>query len=346
MRATLSAILFFLLLVGIVFAITESTTRVPQFCEDSDANCIVDNINADDIFVETVNIKVNPFGYIRGYNFTNNISNISVLNNVTVRVEWRNNPTGRGADLQNISIYNTTHWVQCAGPFGDTGSFTNATCLFIGSNLTGNFTNIEAINAIHVNFTGLDNNGGSPALAEVDIIEIAVNFTPPNQEFTVLMPSSYTCPSGRYCFNLTATTEAAANETSWISFNFTTCCSIEIDVQPCVTGNCSADKQDGTGKPIFLIDNTGTTLLNLSLRFNETLPIGINVSANATCLANNCSFTQGTKQLLNTTYITIVGGLNATNSFANVSLWADKNESAIGGEYFRFLLTNTTNSSA
>src|SRR3990170_288428 len=237
MRATLSAILFFLLLIGIVFAITESTTRVPQFCEDSDANCIVDNINADDIFVETVNIKVNPFGYIRGYNFTN----------------------------------------------------------------------IEAINAIHVNFTGLDNNGGSPALAEVDIIEIAVNFTPPNQEFTVLMPSSYTCPSGRYCFNLTATTEAAANETSWISFNFTTCCSIEIDVQPCVTGNCSADKQDGTGKPIFLIDNTGTTLLNLSLRFNETLPIGINVSANATCLANNCSFTQGTKQLLNTTYITIVG---------------------------------------
>src|SRR3972149_3686664 len=164
--------------VAVFAAQTYVVVRLPGICEDSDVNCDFTNLNANDAFVEPVNLKVNPFGFIRSYTFTNNITNASSINNITINVEWRNNPTGRGADLQNISIYNGTNWVQCAGPFGDTGSFTNATCLFIGSNLTGNFTTNDSVNTINVNFTGVDNNGGSPASAEIDYVEIIVNYTP------------------------------------------------------------------------------------------------------------------------------------------------------------------------
>ncbi len=316
-----------ILLLAILVLADLLDNRIPQGCIDSEANCQVGNINVSDDTREQTRLN-SPQNYLYAYTFNGTVPTGSIINNVTIQWEWLNEATDRGASQQNFSYYNGSVWTTCAGPFGNQPTETVTTC----TNLQSNFTTVDSINNINVSYVGVDANGPPYTWFYLDKVNVTVDYTPPNAKFTVMMPSSYTCPSTRYCFNISAETEETANATSWISFNFTTPTSIETDVEPCVTGNCTDDKQSGNTKPIFLIDNTGTNSINLSIRFNETLPIGINVSANSTCPTNNCTYTVATKSLLNTSYIRIVGGLNRINSFANVSLWADKNSSAPGGE--------------
>jgi len=334
-KLVISIAFSFFLFAFLVLANPDILQRVPGACDDSDANCNVANLQTQDSTGESVNLKVSPFAWINTSQFNGSIPVGSTLNNISIHVRWGDSPTGKGAGQQNISIYNTTNWIKCAGPFGDTATWVDTYCNFFGSNLTGNFTTLSALNNITVNFTGVDTNGGAAATALVDIINITVDFTPPSTQFLVMMPSQYT--GANYNFTITALSEATANATSWISFNFSTILP-QYFVQPSTLGNFS-NNQSGNSVPIFLIDNIGTVGINVSLRMNETVT-GFEVGANATC--TGCTSTITTLTPLTSSYLTLINNLSTTG-LGNISLWANATSGAPGGQTTANIIIRSTN---
>jgi len=329
-------------LISIAIAYATLTWSVPTTCSDSDANCAVENINVSDSINETVSLKNsacigNAACNVTATAFNGTVPDNAIVSNVTIHVKWSNDADGAGN--QYVGFNNTTAWYDCAGPFDQsTNTYNDTNC----TNLHNNFSTIASINNVQVRFRGNDTNGGAPAEARIDIMDVNVTYTlPTDTSFLVMMPSSYgtSCPSAEYCFNITATSEATANTTAWISFNITSWPA--SNVQPWRKGS-SSDNQDGNGKPIFYIDNTGNIPVNISLRLNESFAAGITISANASCTGTYTACTS-TKTQLTTGYIVLVNALSQTSSFANVSLWADVASGTAVGEYGKDVYINATN---
>ncbi len=331
--------------------------RFPTTASDSDGTAnatIISNIVALDNVFELVNLKTCPTASSGGCNITATVFNNTVLEaanppqiimNITVHVRWGDNPTGRGAGNQMISINNTTNFFDCAGPFGDTAD-ANTTCIFVGANLTGNFTNTTAVNNMWVQFKGNDTNGGSVASGQVDFMNVTVDNQSMTTLFTILMPANFSSPF----FNITATSEATANQTDFISFNFTT---VPQDfVEPWRVGNATLN-QSGPTRPIFLVDNTGNVNITIALYTNNSsLPTGISLGANSTCSSGGCSTTVSTLTSITTasqnflTELTWQGcGGFFEQCYGNITLYANVSGGTAEGQPFVFLISNSTNSS-
>jgi len=159
---------------------------------------------------------------------------------------------------------------------------------------------------------------------DTDNSYVSITYIGVDASFSVAMPSSYSTFT-----QITGTTETGATQLDWISFNFTDI--PQTDVQPYQVGNPSYAQQ-GSTKPIFLIDNTGTGPIDISLRLSTTPPSGITIYGNATCSGTYTSC-QSTKIQLTTSYQTLVYGLSQTNSFANITLYADLASGTQSGQY-------------
>ena len=324
----------FLLLIIIVLATLAE--RYPEACVDTEGNCDYTNINADEETYEALILQTEPgYSWINATDFNETIPAGAIINNVTIHVQWRNQVLGKGAGNQYISYWNTTDWVDCAGPLTETVTWTDTYCI----DQEGNFSTVNSINNINVSMRGQDIDGGPSARLYVDIMNITVNYTPATDvTYLVMMPTDWSAHN----FTINATTEEDANETDWISFNVSSLPA--TDVQPYRQG-IATDNQDGNDKPIFYIDNVGNVNINISLRFNASLPGGISITANATC--TGCAWAKSGDASLGTSYVDLIKDLqNDTSSFANVSLWGDFTTSAPGGETGGYSIyinaTNTT----
>jgi hypothetical protein len=143
----------------------------PVACQDSDGDCNVENINASDNVFELVDLLTYPFGWINATNFTDSIPEENTIDNATIHVVWKTD-VGFGASNINIDYWNGTHWINCAGPFGESGNLIDTTCNV--SSLTK-----EQILNIKVRFRGEDIDGFPNAFAYVDLIKIVVNHSSP-----------------------------------------------------------------------------------------------------------------------------------------------------------------------
>ncbi len=309
--------------------------RDPTACADSDPSCTVSNIDSSNDVYESTNLQLNP-GWINATDWDVDPPAGATIDNVTFHWEYHTSNVPAGTMLINFSFLNGSSWVDCAINYAENITDVDRYC----TNYTDvNISMTDLINT-ELRIIGNDLDGKAAAWVYTDIINMTINYTIPEvAEFAVLMPSDYTCP-GTYCYNITATTEAEANSTNWISFNFSTV--PETDAQPCTAGDFT-NNQTGEGTPIFLIDNNGNREINLSLLFNESLPTGITVSANASC-TGTCGGTVTTKTALTTSYQTFVWNLsNSSGSYANITLWGDLTMETPGGaEYNRYLLINSS----
>ena len=159
--------------------------------------------------------------------------------------------------------------------------------------------------------------------------------------FRILMPASFSCAAD--CFNISATTEATADVTDYISFNFTS--GSQSNVQPYRKGDSTLN-QNGAVKPIFLVQNTGNRSISIDLRLNASFPTGVTISANATCtpVATGCTSTTTSKTTLTTSYQNFVIGLKTSGSYANITFWGDITTAVAPGEYSEGLFTNSSKS--
>ena len=109
-------------------------------------------------------------------------------------------------------------------------------------------------------------------------IEMGVYYRPTlDTTFLLMMPLQYSGAN----YNFTSDgAEGNATTTSFISFNFTLSDLGGPLVEPQVLG-ATADKQQGSLRPIFLIDNVGNIEISIGLRINETQPGQIRVFVNA-----------------------------------------------------------------
>ncbi|MFQ6020694.1 MAG: right-handed parallel beta-helix repeat-containing protein [Candidatus Aenigmatarchaeota archaeon] len=167
--------------------------------------------------------------------------------------------------------------------------------------------------------------------------ETQVNITltiPISTTFTILMPTGYTCQAD--CFNITALTEATANETDSLYFNASTY--PDYYVEPCRdAGNTQC--QSGASQPIFLIDNTGNTNIDILIRRNATIQSGITLFANASC--SGCSSTETAETELTTSYYTFITGLTTTG-WGNITFYMNISGFVGAGEYETNILTNSS----
>ncbi len=165
---------------------------------------------------------------------------------------------------------------------------------------------------IDVNFTssysGVSENSTEDAVVKIKVAAVV------DATFSIAMPSDY----GSWTA-ITGTSEGSATSVDWISFNFTDI--PQYYVQPYQLG-ASADTQNGAAEPIFYIDATGNTDIDVQLRFSSSLPSGLTVEGNATCSGtyNSC---QGPGVQITTSYVTLVDDLSQTDSFANITLWGN-----------------------
>lgn len=310
--------------------------RIPIACADSDPSCTVSNINTSNDIREETSLLLQP-GWINATDWDQDVPGgaSTTINNVTFHWEYSTND--KAAGQINFSFLNGSTWVDCVTMLGENLTDSHVYC----TNYTDTNISLTDLNNVQMRIIGNDTDGKAAALLYTDIINMTVDYTIVMvAEFAVLMPSGYSCPGDPFCYNITATQEAEANETNWISFNFSS--ATESDVEPCTSGNFSRN-QSGEATPIFLIDNNGNREINLSLMFNQSLPTGITVSANASC-TGTCTGTVTTKTALTTSYQTFVWNLsNASGSYANITLWGDVTPAAYGGtEYNRFLLINAS----
>jgi hypothetical protein len=166
--------------------------------------------------------------------------------------------------------------------------------------------------------------------------------------FLVQMPANYgPCPSS-YCYNITADTEATANQTSWISFNFSS--SNENFREPYRVGSSSDTQDNANKKPIFRINNTGNRNISVSLKFNETVPAGIAVGGNASCDPDSSCCGTVQTSLINlgggTTYQYLGQNLqNTTTCALNITLWGNVS-GVTPGESLRYLFIKGNRSDA
>jgi hypothetical protein len=159
-KTILTIVIFgFLATIGTVLAYTS----IPTACQDSDGNCQVSNIQFNDEVYESVNIKTAfPYGFIKALQWNHNLPS-DVMVNGTIHVKWKNYPNRRGAGNQYVSYYQEGQWMDCAGPFGDSG-ITNTYCGFVMSG--SDFNNIQVM------IRGEDLDGLAPVFLLVDVIEL------------------------------------------------------------------------------------------------------------------------------------------------------------------------------
>jgi len=120
------------------------------------------------------------------------------------------------------------------------------------------------------------------------------------------------------------TSEGSATVLSLLSFNFTNI--IQSNAQPYVNGS-SSNSQSGTMVPAFYIDNVGNASINISVSFSSYTPFNITVWANATCSGTYTSC-QPTLQVINDSYVKLISQLSQTNSFTNITFYADVSKGA------------------
>lgn len=132
--------------------------------------------------------------------------------------------------------------------------------------------------------------------------------------FSIAMPSDYASWT-----EIIGEDEGGATSLDWISFNFTDY--PEYYCEPQQLGSDS-DKQEGVEKPIFYIDVNGNTDMDIKIRFSSSLPGGIVVGGNASCSGTYVSC-QNVIQGISTDYVTLIDDLSQTDSFGNVTLYAN-----------------------
>lgn len=194
-------------------------------------------------------------------------------------------------------------------------------------NATGD--TLPQVRAIDVNFSS-SMAAVSPADTANAYVKI-VSLNPPSYEYTILMPSGYTCPED--CFVITAPSETEANKTDWITFNTSDTAS---DVQPW-RGGIQTNAQSGLKKPIILVKNTGSVKINLTIRLNESLPSGSALYYYSTCVY---PCTGRVKEQMTTNYQTVIKGLSP-GGYANITLWLDTSNAPFG-TYIRKVFINAT----
>jgi len=108
-----------------------NVTWIPTVCDDSDGDCVVSNIQTSNDVRESANLKVSPFGYIRATGWSGSLPGNSEIGTAIAYFEWSTD-TGRGAANINLSYFDGTEWIKCAGPFAESGTDSVRSC-----NITG-----------------------------------------------------------------------------------------------------------------------------------------------------------------------------------------------------------------
>ncbi len=145
----------------------------PTSCKTSAGVCTPSNVQEDDNTFETFSIK--PSGYINGTAWNASVPNHLDrvhINNISVNVRWKDQTVGRGGENQVMRYWNSSHWITCAGPFGETTTEQDTWCV----NVEVNFTNITSINAIKLMFYGEDSVGSVQSL-NIDLLKVYINYT-------------------------------------------------------------------------------------------------------------------------------------------------------------------------
>lgn len=176
------------------------------------------------------------------------------------------------------------------------------------------------------------------ASAEYAVTTVYFNI-PSDTSFTIQMPSVYASNE----WDITATTEATANETDWISFNFTQ--APQSDLQEPLRVGTSDQGQSGSGTPIMLLKPAGNLNLTFSAYINETIPTGVELYINATCYAAGyCQNELTTLTAVTSSATTLATDVDYSdaNGILNVTLYANTTASALGGQSSVPLLTNTS----
>lgn len=176
------------------------------------------------------------------------------------------------------------------------------------------------------------------ALAEYAVTRVYFN-VPSDTSFSISMPSDYAANK----WNITATEEATANETDWISFNFTTAPQATLQ-QPWRVG-LESEEQDGSSKPIMMLQPRGNTNLTFTMYRNVSLPDNVFLYVNATCFAAGyCQDELTTLTAVDTSPLILATQVawDNTNGRLNVTLWANTSSGVIGGQTSIWLFTNTS----
>lgn len=176
------------------------------------------------------------------------------------------------------------------------------------------------------------------ALAEYAVTKVYFN-VPSDTSFTISMPSNYATNK----WNITGTSEAAATETDWISFNFTQLPQPTLQ-QPWRLG-LSAENQDGSSKPIMILQPRGNVNLTFTMYRNVSLPPNIYLYVNATCFAPGyCQNVLTTLTEVGTSPIVLATQVDWSNpnGAVNVTLWANTSTGVQGGQTFIWLFTNSS----
>ncbi|MCX8179517.1 MAG: hypothetical protein N3E38_02130 [Candidatus Aenigmarchaeota archaeon] len=162
----------FYLLIILLFSIFMSGSILPDACYDSDGDCSVDNIRDLDSIYEAVDLLTNPFGWLEAQQFFADIPSQNTIDAAFIHVYWFTD-INFGAENINIDYWNSTHWVNCAGPFTENESLQLTTC-----NLT-HLKKEQLFNSLKVRIRGQDTDGFPNAFAYIDLIELKVNHSAP-----------------------------------------------------------------------------------------------------------------------------------------------------------------------
>ncbi|MFQ6020696.1 MAG: hypothetical protein ACE5J4_01585 [Candidatus Aenigmatarchaeota archaeon] len=179
----------------------------------------------------------------------------------------------------------------------------------------------------------------SLALAEFATTKVYFNI-PANTQFSIAMPDTY---SGAQNFTITATTLAEANDTDWISFNFSTVPQSSLQ-QPSAAGDFSRN-QSGTAQPIFWITNLGNVNITITVWANESIPSNVQWWFNGTTTpgGTDCgTATTALTQMSGTAQNAITGLTYLGDCSLNFTMWANTSAGVSGGQLESNLITNSS----
>ncbi|MFH0972122.1 MAG: hypothetical protein V1835_06170 [Candidatus Micrarchaeota archaeon] len=170
------------------------------------------------------------------------------------------------------------------------------------------------------------------AYVYADYAETAVYFTVPIEiSFTVTLPGPEVYTSNTTYHTTGPTSDIWFNSSS--SSNFTA-------IQPCVFPgtNCQND-----ANPIFQYDNTGTVPITIYLKFNASLPSGVNLLMNSSVAGTGNGGTAHAEliPLNDTEWAPVV--LDLSFEGTNTSgAWLFANFTVYSGTEVRYLISNST----
>ena len=261
-------LIWFLFFVIFVNADPPKIDRLPTSCVDSDGNCDFENINTSNNVYEEVNLKTSPYGWINVTDWDQDVPVGNTIDNATLHVEWYSD-IDKGAGDIYVGYYNGTDWVDCEGPYGESGSEIDTTCDV--SSLS-----VSQMNNIMVRFRGEDTDQRAPAYAYVDYIYIEVNYsaavggylevnlTLPLDPTNVIQNNTFTINATVYC-----RVGNCGNVNGTARYNFT---SLNPDTPINIT----------PGNKPFYINETPA----LSMKSCPTNPLNVNEFCNLTWTVN------------------------------------------------------------